>query len=138
MRSEARTPERRLKARFPLQRDVRYKVLEDDRIVAAGEGMSLNVSSSGLAMAIDQQLSPGAFVEVSISWPVLLDANCPMRLNVFGRVVRSEAAKTACTIDKYEFRTQSRKLQLPTPIRGDSRLQRWADGYRKEVMKAGA
>lgn len=88
-------------------------------------------------MRIDQQLSFGAFVEVSISWPVLLDSSCPMRLIVFGRVVRSETAKTACTIDKYEFRT-SRKLQLATPIRTDSRLQRWADGYRKEALKAGA
>lgn len=137
MRSEARTQERRLKARFPLRRELRYKVLEDDRIVAAGEGASLDLSSGGVAMAIDQQLSLGAFVELSISWPVLLDATCPMRLIVFGRVVRSDGAKTACTVEKYEFRT-SRRLQLATPIRTDSRLQRWADGYRRETMKAGA
>lgn len=137
MRTEAKTPERRLKARFPLQRELRYKVLEDDRIVAAGEGASIDLSSGGVAMHIDQKLTLGAFVEVSISWPVLLDSSCPMRLIAFGRVVRSEAAKTACTIDKYEFRT-SRKLQLATPIRTDSRLQRWADGYRKEALKAGA
>lgn len=137
MRSEARTPERRLKVRFPLRRELRYKVLEDDRIVASGEGESLDVSSSGIAMAIDQQLTQGAFVEVSVSWPVLLDASCPMRFIVFGRVVRTEAAKTVCSIDKYEFRT-SRKLQLATPIRTDSRLLRWADGYRKEALKAGA
>lgn len=137
MRSEARTQERRLKARFPLRRELRYKVLEDDRIVAAGEGASLDVSSSGIAFGLDQPLSPGAFVELSISWPVLLDETCPMRLIVFGRVVRNEGTKTACTIEKYEFRT-SRRLQIATPIRTDSRLQRWVDGYRKEAMKAGA
>ena len=87
-------------------------------------------------MLVDQALVIGAFVEISISWPVLLDQNCPMRLIVFGRVVRSEGTMVGCTIDKYEFRTQARRLQVATPIRSDMMLQRWADGVRKEHDKA--
>jgi len=69
---------------------------------------------------------------------VLLDESCPMRLIVFGRVIRSEGGRSACSIDKYEFRTQARALHLANPIRTDSMLQRWADGVRKESMKAQA
>ena len=89
-------------------------------------------------MSLDQPLTMGAFVELSISWPVLLDQTCPMRLIAFGRVVRIEGKRAACTIDKYEFRTQARKPQVVTPIRSDTMLQRWADGYRKETIKARA
>ena len=127
--------ERRAKARFPIHRELRYKVLEDNRIVAAGLGKTIDISSSGLAVGIDQTFTPGAFIELSISWPVLLDETCPMRLIIFGRVIRSTAQKTVCTVDKHEFRTQARTVQAIAPVRSDSMLQRWADGYRREVLK---
>ncbi len=127
--------ERRAKARFPLQQDVRYKVLEDNRIVGAGMGKTVDISSSGLALSIDQQVTPGAFMELSISWPVLLDNSTPMRLIVFGRVMPARAGKTVCTVDKYEFRTQAKALQAVVPMRSDSMLQRWADGLRRETLK---
>ncbi len=128
--------ERRTKARFPIRRELRYKVLEDNTIVASGVGRTLDISSSGLAFDIDQNVKPGAFIELSISWPVLLDESCPMRLIVFGRVLRSGLQNSACTVDKYEYRTQSRVFQTAGPVRTDSMLQRWADGYRREVLKA--
>jgi len=138
MYNETKLPERRTKSRFPIHRELRYKLLEDDTIVAAGSGETVDVSSGGVGMAVDQPLAIGAFIELSMSWPVLLDERCPMRLIVFGRVVRCDSSRTACTIDKYEFRTQARKLQVATPIRSDTMLQRWADGFRKETMKARA
>ena len=138
MQNETKPIERRIKVRFPLHRELRYKLLEDDRIVASGNGETLDVSSGGVSMSLDQPLTMGAFVELSISWPVLLDQTCPMRLIAFGRVVRIEGKRAACTIDKYEFRTQARKPQVVTPIRSDTMLQRWADGYRKETIKARA
>lgn len=128
--------ERRTKARFPIHRELRYKVLEDEAIVASGIGRTIDISSSGLAFDIDQTVKPGAFIELSISWPVLLDESCPMRLIVFGRVLRSGPGNSACTVDKYEYRTQARVFQAAGPVRTDSMLQRWADGYRREVSKA--
>ena len=135
MYNETKSVERRSKYRFPLHREVHYKLLEDDTIVAAGSGETTNVSSGGVGIAVDDKLTIGAFIEISISWPVLLDSSCPMRLIVFGRVVRSQRGHAACTIDKYEFRTQARKLKIATPIRCDGMLQRWAEGYRKETGK---
>src|ERR1022692_3703584 len=41
--------ERRKKARFPMNRDVRYKVLEGDTIVEFGMGTTLDMGSGGVA-----------------------------------------------------------------------------------------
>jgi len=128
--------ERRKKARFPMDRELRYKVLEDETIIASGMGTTVDMSSGGSAFRTDHPLMPGAFIELSISWPVLLENSCPMRLIVFGRVLRSASGQSACTIDKYEFRTQARAPRPIVAVRSDSMLQRWADNIRKETMKA--
>jgi hypothetical protein len=110
-------------------------VLEGDTIVEFGMGTTLDMGSGGVAFLTEHQLLVGSFIELSISWPVLLEDSCPMRLIVFGRVVRSSGRRTACTVDKYEFRTQARVVRELAPVRNDSMLQRWADNIRKEGMK---
>jgi hypothetical protein len=125
--------ERRGKFRFPIRRELRYKLLRDGAVAEAGVGETVDIGSGGIGFAIDRDLPVGAFIELSISWPVLLNESCPMRLNVFGRVVRNEPGKCACTVDKYEFRTQSRDTQTQ-PVRNDSMLQRWADAVRKDAL----
>ena len=57
------------------------------------------------------------------------------RLIVFGRVLRSRRGNCVCTIDKYEFRTQSRTLLPASTVRSDGALRRWSDGLRKEHSK---
>jgi hypothetical protein len=127
--------ERRSKFRFAIQRDVRYKIAEDGVVVAAGSGQTINMGSSGVAFVTEQPLTPGGFVELSISWPMLLDETCRMRFIVFGRVLRCTGRKAVCTIDKYEFRTQARTFQPLATTRADRMLERWADGIRKENLK---
>jgi hypothetical protein len=130
-----RQNERRNKFRFGIQRELRYKVVEDGSVIASGTGLTIDMGSGGVAFAAERELKPGTFVEVSISWPALLDATCPMRLMVLGRVLRSLDRKTVCSIDKYEFRTQARSFQAVSAPRSDGMLQRWADGFRKEALK---
>ena len=130
-----RENERRNKFRFGIQRELRYKVLEDGSMIASGAGQTVNMGSGGVAFAAEHQLKTGAFVEVSISWPVLLDETCPMRLIVFGRVLRNAGKKNVCSVDKWEFRTQSRTFQTSGVPRSDGMLQRWADGIRKDALK---
>jgi hypothetical protein len=126
---------RRGKLRFPMQRDLRYKLLKDGATVESGAGQTIDLGSGGVGFEIGgRDLPAGSFIELSISWPVLLDASCPMRLIVFGRVVRSANGKSACTIDKYEFRTQSRVVR-PMTSRTDTMLQRWADGVRRDAAQ---
>ena len=128
--------ERRRKKRFSIHRELRYKSLKDGVIMANGGGQTINIGSGGVAFSVTHDLEPENYVELSISWPVLLDDNCPMRLIVFGRVLRSEGGICVCTVKKYEFRTQSRIFQATPSVRNDSMLQRWAEGVRKENLKA--
>jgi PilZ domain len=128
--------ERRKKMRFPVNRELRYKVLEDEVTVESGMGTTFDMGSGGVGFHLDHELEPGAFIELSISWPVLLGDSCPMRMIVFGRVLRSTASVSVCSIDKHEFRTQARVSRPVVPIRGDSMLQRWAGAVRKENMKS--
>jgi hypothetical protein len=131
-----RDNDRRSKCRFTIERDVRYKMVDEGIVVASGVGQTTNMCSAGVAFSTERSLTAGAFIELSISWPVLLDETCPMRLIVFGRILRCTGRKAVCTIDKYEFRTQARTVQTTPAIRADTMLQRWADGMRKENLKA--
>ena len=126
--------ERRSKTRFQMDREVRYKATGEGAPPATGAGRTMNMCSAGVAFSAEHYLLPGTFVELSIEWPVLLDQTCPMRLIVFGRVLRSTAQTAVCTIDKYEFRTARRSVQ-PVPVeRTDGMLQRWAESMRKTAV----
>src|SRR4051812_30374631 len=100
--------ERRSKFRFDMHRDLRYKITGDGMPATAGGGQTINMCSEGVAFAAEHALQSGAFVELSINWPVLLDDSCPMRPIVFGRVLRTKGNMVITSIDKYEFRTASR------------------------------
>src|SRR5450759_5366512 len=91
--------DRRSKFRFAMERDVRYKVAEDGMVVAAGSGQTINMCSGGVAFVSEQPLTPGGYVELSISWPVLLDETCLMRFIVFGRILRCTGRQAVCAID---------------------------------------
>jgi hypothetical protein len=103
--------ERRSKKRFSIEREVRYKLLNGQHIANTGIGRTLDMSSTGVQFTTQEPLPLGTLIEVAISWPALLNDNCPMKLVVFGRVVRSEKECVSITIEKYEFRT-SGKLPL--------------------------
>jgi hypothetical protein len=126
--------DRRGKMRFPLQRELRYKLVEEADVIETGAGYTLDISSGGVAFCADGVLKPGAFIELSISWPVLLEERCPMRLIIFGRVLRNLGRFAACTVDRYEFRTQARTV-TNFRARQDSMLERWADSWMKETSK---
>jgi hypothetical protein len=129
--------ERRVKFRFPMQRELRYKLYDDGAVLQSGAGETINIGSGGVWFTVDNEVAVGTFVQLSISWPVLLDQSCPMRLIVFGRAVRCNSGTCACTVDKYEFRTQARVPQT-NGQRNDGMLERWVEAVRKENLKTGA
>lgn len=116
-------------------REVRYKLVEDNSVVGQGTGETIDVGSNGVSFISGQPLKVGAYIELSISWPVLLGENTRMRLVVFGRVVRSSSQIAACTIDKYEFRVQARAETADSKVRRDSMLQRWVEEVQKDTLK---
>ena len=108
VRTNSRAGDRRLKRRFRIERDVRYKMLYGQRVAETGSGKTTNISSGGVCFTSDNMLSIGIPVEVSMSWPVLLNQSCPLKLMIYGCVVRSSDQGSAVLIERYEFRTQGK------------------------------
>jgi hypothetical protein len=103
--SEKLRAERRHSDRFPIEREVRYRIINKRGSEEAGEGKTINMSSSGVLFTSEQMLVPGRRVELSISWPAQLNDKCFLKLVARGRVVRFEDGRTAIEIQQYEFRT---------------------------------
>jgi hypothetical protein len=105
--------ERRSKKRFVIEQEVRYKMLYGQRIAETGTGKTMNISSSGVWFTTENMLTSGMPVEISMNWPVLLNETCPMKLMIYGCVVRSNEKGAAVAIERYEFRTQGKSFQQP-------------------------
>ncbi len=118
--SSASDRERRIKRRFTIEQDVRYKMLYGQRIAETGAGKTMNISSGGVWFTTENMLTSGMPIELSMNWPVLLNDSCPMKLMIYGCVVRSNEKGAAVAIERYEFRTQgSRPFQqtaIPMPV----------------------
>ena len=98
--------DRRIKRRFGIEQGLRYKLLYGSRVAEAGCGRTVNISSSGVWFTTEGVLSTGLPVELSMSWPARLNDVCPMKLVIYGCVVRSGQDGAALAIERYEFRTQ--------------------------------
>jgi len=105
--------ERRSKRRFQIEQEVRYKMLYGQRIAETGAGRTINISSGGVWFTTESMLTMGMPVELSMSWPVLLNDSCPMKLMIYGCVIRAHDGGAVVAIERYEFRTQGRALQQP-------------------------
>lgn len=105
MAALAHVAERRSAVRFPIEQDVRYKVLGKNSL-RIGTGRTVNISSIGILFTTEHFLNPGERIELSMNWPAQLDNKCPLKLVTSGRVVRAGDGTAAIAIDRYEFRTQ--------------------------------
>jgi PilZ domain len=99
--------DRRHSDRFPIEREVKYRVLNKRNGEEAGDGRTVNISSSGVLFTTQHVLLPGRRIEIAISWPAQLNNKCALKLVARGRVVRFEEGRAAIEIQQYEFRTQS-------------------------------
>jgi hypothetical protein len=105
--------ERRLKFRYPLDLNVRFRPLSGP--IFSGAGRAVNVSSGGVLIVSEpvvseQVVSPhvigvGARVEMSIEWPSLLDGRIPLQLFAVARVVRYRTSNFAAVFEWHQFRT---------------------------------
>jgi hypothetical protein len=106
--------DRRCKRRYPIELPVQYKIMKNYLVMGTGTGNSLDLSSGGIAFTSNAPLKIGSYLEVSVSWPVLLNQSCPLKLVASGRVVRSDHNCTAISLDRYEFRTSGAKTLQST------------------------
>src|SRR5579863_3272705 len=118
-RSPFVSDERREKKRFRMEREVRYRILNQDRTFAFGVGETIYVSSIGVAFTNEIELPVGVTIELSIDWPALIDNICRLQLVGCGHVLRSSGGITVCTLAQHDFRTLGRGLHFPGMTRHD-------------------
>ena len=99
--------DRRVSDRFPIESDLRYKLMEAKQILATGQGRTLNMSSGGILFTAAARLAVGQRVELSVQWPAQLNERCGLNLVALGKVVRSNSETAAIRIEKYDFRTRA-------------------------------
>jgi len=104
---QAQDADRRSTDRFPIESELRYKLVDSKGTSDGGLGRTLNMSSSGVLFTSETQLPVGRRVELSVDWPAQLNEHCGLKLVALGRVIRSSAEAAAIRIDKYDFRTRA-------------------------------
>ena len=109
MRLHASQGNQRSKQRYPIDFSVHYKVLTNSPVI--GSGKTIDMSNKGIAFTSEDTLKIGTYVELNVSWPVILYGSCPMNVVFEGRVVRSDGPLTAIRIDRYEFRLGGGRLR---------------------------
>jgi hypothetical protein len=97
--------DRRQCQRFPIIAQAEY-VLDGNR----GSATTVDIGTGGVLLKTGKTLRCGQPIEVLINWPVLLEERLPLRLVVFGKVLRSNGAGTAVGIMRYEFRIRARSV----------------------------
>ena len=110
--------ERRSKARYPVKLTVRYHTVGRQHSVN-GVGHTLNMSSGGLLVSAEHDVSAGLRMEVNVEWPLLLDGAIPLQLVAHGKVVRCGGSMFAISFVQYQFRTMGRILKSVSNLDSD-------------------
>lgn len=97
--------ERRGDRRYSLLLDLRWKLIRRRKVLDAGTGRTMDLSSGGILFDAGRHLPAGLNVELSISWPALLHNVAPMQLTVSGKIVRAHGTLVGVRIAQHEFRT---------------------------------
>lgn len=103
--ASANGAERRRASRFPLNQSVRYRSMlsERDNDTVTGEGMSVNVSSSGVLFTTSEPLKPGTRLELDLDWPAAAQRSRPVQLVMRGTVVWCSEGQAALRIHHHHF-----------------------------------
>ena len=95
--------DRRHHQRFPIRSAAQYIVSG-----VRGQAATVDMSSGGVLLKTEVILPVGKQIQLFIDWPALLDERCPLRLIVFGKVLRSSPSGTAIGILRYDYRIRPR------------------------------
>lgn len=81
-----------------------YKTLNRRGDVVAGDGKTINISSTGVLFSSQHDLIVGTLLELCIEWPTVGDGEKAHSLVAFGRVARASGYQLALRMERYEFR----------------------------------
>jgi len=105
--TQKNTSDRRSADRFPIERDLRFRILSKKSGDEAGIGKTINIFSFSVTLATEKMLLPGRRLEIAINWPAQLNDRCALKLVARGKIVRFDQGMAAMEIQQYEFRTHS-------------------------------
>ena len=94
---------------YPVKLPVTFRAFSNQALVQTGVGQTLRISSGGVHVDLGELIRPSVTeVEVSISWPMLLDRTTQIRLVMIGKILSSKVEYAEISADRYEFRTAKR------------------------------
>jgi len=114
---------RRIDHRYAISAKLRYELRRDSILLNAGQGQTVNLSSSGVLFESEYALPPGMQIELWIAWPVRLNNTTALNLHVIGRTVRAHDNRTAVKFLRHVFRIASPSKQrhlIPKPTLPDT------------------
>jgi hypothetical protein len=95
--------DRRLQRRYPIELELEYRIIKDEKVVSTGSGKTGNISSGGVLFHAADGVPNGPNVELSVRWPAVL-GNAPfLELRISGRLVRSDSNGIAMHMSRYHF-----------------------------------
>jgi len=95
--------DRRLQRRYPVELDLEFRIVEDDKVVSTGTGKTGNMSSGGVLFFAPEGVPSGPHVELAVRWPAVL-GNAPfLELRISGRLVRNDSQGMAMRMSRYHF-----------------------------------
>ena len=97
--------ERRANRRYPITLDVEYKVPGGNGVLRKGFGRTINISSRGALLYISDTLPNRCPILLSINWPFLLNGAIPLKLVMYGKVVRAAPYAIAVEVIQHAFHT---------------------------------
>lgn len=109
--------ERRAAARYSVGLDLNYTIVNRGHTGESGRGHTIDLSSCGLSFIACDALLVGQKLDVSLSWPVLLDGKVELQLRMAGVIVRTDGTTVGMRIHRHEFRT--RRVVTPATRNSD-------------------
>jgi hypothetical protein len=95
--------DRRLQRRYPIELDLEFRIIDEDKVVSTGVGKTGNISSGGVLFHAAEGVPNGPHVELAVRWPAVL-GNAPfLELRIFGRLVRNDSQGVAIRMSRYHF-----------------------------------
>ncbi|HLH00636.1 MAG TPA: PilZ domain-containing protein [Bryobacteraceae bacterium] len=100
--------DRRAHRRYPIALEVEYTLLDGQGVRRKGLGRTINISSGGLLLYMNDTLPTLSSIELSVMWPFLPDRSLQLRLIVRGNVVRVATGSIAVEATEQEFHTSGK------------------------------
>ena len=96
--------ERRANRRYDLRLPLQYRVSQRGSPSRAGNGMTCDVSTTGIAFRCRRPLPVGAHIEMTVTWPAKNADTFPIELLLTGFVLRSDGGRSAVRVTSRKFR----------------------------------